>query len=136
MKHKRIVFGIASLLLFVAELLIGMYAHGFVRNYIGDVLVVILIYTLFRTVSPEKPKASFLLPTCILIFAFAVEFLQRWGFCDKMHITNKLLRILIGTGYSVKDLVSYCIGIIPCIICELFLHYNIFRREMQWASGQ
>ena len=119
-KHKRIVFGIASLLLFVAELLIGMYTHGFVRNYIGDVLVVILIYTLFRTVSPEKPKASFLLPTCILIFAFAVEFLQLWGFCDRFGIENRLLRIIIGTGFSIEDLVSYTVGIIPCYVAELF----------------
>ncbi|MBO4882626.1 MAG: DUF2809 domain-containing protein [Lachnospiraceae bacterium] len=119
-KHKRIVFGIASLLLFVAELVIGMYTHGFVRNYIGDVLVVILIYTLFRTVSPEKPKASVLLPTCILVFAFAVEFLQLWGFCDKFGIENRLLRIIIGTGFSIEDLVSYTVGIIPCYVTELF----------------
>ena len=120
MKRKRLFFGIASLLLFVTELLIGLYAHGFVRNYIGDVLVVILIYTLFRTASPEKPKASFLLPACILVFAFAVEFLQLWGFCDKLGIENRLLRIIIGTGFSVEDLVSYFIGIIPCCVTELF----------------
>ena len=119
-KHKRIVFGIVSLLLFATEILIGIYAHGFLRNYIGDVLVVILIYTLFRTVSPEKPKASFLLPTCILIFAFAVEFLQLWGFCDKFGIENRLLRIIIGTGFSIEDLVSYTVGIIPCYVTELF----------------
>ena len=120
MKRKRLFFGIASLLLFVTELLIGLYAHGFVRNYIGDVLVVILIYTLFRAASPEKPKASFLLPACILVFAFAVEFLQLWGFCDKLGIENRLLRIIIGTGFSVEDLVSYFIGIIPCCVTELF----------------
>ena len=126
-KHKRIVFGIASLLLFVAELLIGIYAHGFVRNYIGDVLVVILIYTLFRTVSPEKPKASFLLPTCILIFAFAVEILQLWGFCDKFGIENRLLRIIIGTGFSIEDLVSYTVGIIPCYVTELCMKKRILK---------
>ena len=121
MKHKRMIFGIASLLLFGTELLIGLYAHGFIRNYIGDVLVVILIYTLFSTVSPEKPKASFLLPTCILVFAFAVEFLQLWGLCDRLGIQNRLLRIIIGTGFSVEDLISYAVGIIPCYIAELYM---------------
>ena len=115
------IFGIASLLLFGTELLIGLYAHGFIRNYIGDVLVVILIYTLFSTVSPEKPKASFLLPTCILVFAFAVEFLQLWGLCDRLGIQNRLLRIIIGTGFSVEDLISYAVGIIPCYIAELYM---------------
>ena len=127
MKRKRLFFGIASLLLFVTELLIGLYAHGFVRNYIGDVLVVILIYTLFRTASPKKPKASFLLPACILVFAFAVEFLQLWGFCDKFGIENRLLRIIIGTGFSVEDLVSYFIGIIPCCVAELCMKKRILK---------
>ncbi len=128
-RRIRTGMGIASAVLFGIELLIGLFASGWVRWYLGDVLVVILIYTLWRTVSPMKPKHGLLLPFGILLFSFAVEFLQRWGFCDKMHITNHLLRILIGTGFSVKDLVSYCIGIVPCIICELFLHYTISKQK-------
>ena len=126
MTRKRIFFGIASLLLFGTEILIGLFAHGFVRNYIGDVLVVILIYTVFRTVSPERPRAPFILPLAILLFAFAVEFLQLWGFCDKLGIENRLLRIVIGTGFSVEDLVSYTSGIIPCYITEKFIRRTNF----------
>jgi uncharacterized membrane protein len=109
---------IASLILLAVEILIGLYAHGFIRNYVGDVLVVILLYTLFRTISPDRPKKWYVLPTCILVFAFIVEFLQLWGFCDRFGITNRLLRIIIGTGFSVEDLISYAIGIIPCYIWD------------------
>ena len=126
-RRIRICMGIASAVLFGIEVLIGMFAHGWVRNYFGDVLVVILIYTLWRTAAPDKPEYGLLLPAGILIFSFAVEFLQLWGFCDKMHITNKLLRIVIGTGFSPKDLLSYCIGIVPCIICERFFYYSTKR---------
>ena len=115
---KRLVFGILSLILFGIEILIGLYATGWVRSYLGDVLVVILIYTIIRTISPDKPSKWFVLPTAILIFSFVVEFLQLWGFCDKFNITNKLLRIIIGTGFSVVDLVSYVAGIIPCFIVD------------------
>ena len=115
---KRVIYGAASLLLLGIEIIIGLYASGWVRNYLGDALVVILIYTLCRTISPEKPHAWYALPTAILIFAFAVEFLQLWGFCDRLGITNKLLRILIGTGFSVADLVSYAVGLVPCYIVE------------------
>ena len=134
-RRIRLCMGAASSVLFGTEVLIGMFADGWVRWYLGDVLVVILLYTLWRTVSPAKPRFGLLLPLGILVFAFAVEFLQRWGFCDKMHITNQLLRILIGTGYSVKDLISYCIGIVPCIICELFLYYTIRTGKIQRASA-
>ena len=122
MKTKsRIGMGLASALLLGIEILIGMFAHGWVRSYLGDVLVVILLYTLWRTVLPLKPKPGALLPAGILIFSFIVEFLQLWGFCDRFGITSPLLRILIGTGYSNIDLLSYAIGILPCFLCEFLL---------------
>ena len=116
--NKRLIYGLASLILLGIEILIGLYAHGWVRSYLGDVLVVIHLYTLYRTISPDRPAKWFVLPTVILIFSFAVEFLQLWGFCDRFGITNKLLRIIIGTGFSYIDLISYAVGIIPCYIIE------------------
>jgi hypothetical protein len=118
---KRVCFLIITILLLGIEVLIGLFAGGWVRSYLGDVLVVILLYTLCRTVSPEKPEMWWILPTAILVFAFIVEFLQLWGFCDRFGITNKFLRIVIGTGFSVVDLICYCIGMIPCYITELFI---------------
>ena len=116
--NKRLTYGPASLILLGIEILIGFYGHGWARSYLGDVLVVILLYTIFRTISPDRPAQWFVLPTVILIFSFAVEFLQLWGFCDRFGITNKLLRIIIGTGFSYIDLISYAVGIIPCYIIE------------------
>lgn len=97
---RRLVFGILSLLLLGIEVLIGLFAHGWVRSYLGDVLVVILLYTIVRTIIPHKIKKWFVLPTIILLFSFIVEFLQLWGFCDRFGITNEFLRIIIGTGFS------------------------------------
>ena len=130
-RRIRIGMGIASAVLLGIEILIGMYAHGWVRNQFGDVLVVILLYTICRTVSPEKPHFGLPLPVGILLFAFCVEFLQLWGFCDKLHITNHLLRIIIGTGYSNADMLSYTLGILPCIACEFLL-----RRIRKNAASQ
>ena len=48
---KRAIYGAASLLLLGMEVIIGLYASGWVRNYLGDVLVVILIYTICRTIN-------------------------------------------------------------------------------------
>lgn len=116
--RKRHIYAIASVILLSIEILIGLYAHGWIRNYLGDVLVVILLYTLFRTVLPEWPGKWYVLPTVILLFAFVVEFLQLWGFCDRFGITNRLLRIIIGTGFSIADLLCYAVGIIPCYLTE------------------
>ena len=117
----RIFCGIAAAVLLLSEILIGMYAHGWVRSSFGDVLVVMLLWALWRTVLPERPKNGILLPIMILVFAFCVEFLQLWGFCDRFHITEPLLRTIIGTGFEISDLVCYTAGILPCIAAELLL---------------
>ena len=122
---KRLIFGMLSLILLGIEILIGLFATGWVRSYLGDVLVVILLYTIIRTISPDKPSKWFVLPTAILIFSFIVEFLQLWGFCDRFNITNKLLRIIIGTGFSVVDLVSYAVGIILCFIVDYIINKKV-----------
>ena len=118
---RRLVFGILSALLLGIEILIGLFAHGWVRAYLGDVLVVILIYTIVRTISPYSPKKWFALPTVILIFSFIVEFLQLWGFCDRFGITNQLMRIIIGTGFSVWDLVCYAVAVVPCYVGQYII---------------
>jgi len=120
MMNKRITFAFISLHLLGIEILIGLFAHGWIRSYLGDVLVVILIYTLIRTVSINKPSKWYVLPTAILIFSFAVEFLQLWGFCDRFGIENRLLMIIIGTGFSYIDLICYVIGLLPCYLVEYF----------------
>ena len=122
---RRLVYGLISLLLLGIEVLIGMFGQGWVRIYLGDVLVVILLYTIVRTIIPNKKIPWFIIPTAILIFSFIVEFLQFWGFCDRFGITNELLRIIIGTGFSTVDLMCYLIGIIPCYIAEFVLNKKL-----------
>lgn len=118
---RRLIYGLISILLLGIEILIGLFGQGWVRIYLGDVLVVILLYTIVRTIIPNKKMPWFIIPSAILVFAFIVEFLQLWGFCDRFGITNELLRIIIGTGFSTVDLICYLIGIIPCCVAEFVI---------------
>ncbi len=118
---RRLIYGLISILLLGIEILIGLFGQGWVRIYLGDVLVVILLYTIVRTIIPNKKMPWFIIPSAILVFAFIVEFLQLWGFCDRFCITNELLRIIIGTGFSTVDLICYLIGIIPCCVAEFVI---------------
>ena len=59
MKHKKLraAYLTAFLALLCIEILIGAFVHdAFVRPYVGDVLVVILIYCLIRIVKPTGIK--------------------------------------------------------------------------------
>ena len=102
---RRLIFGILSLLLLGIEVLIGLFAHGWVRSYLGDVLVVILLYTIVRTIIPYKIRKWFVLPTIILVFSFIVEFLQLWGFCEdnRLRRQRRLQGILAGTRARDED---------------------------------
>ncbi len=116
--NKRWLYILLSIVLFVTEVLIGAFAHGWIRKYFGDVLVIILMYTMVRSVLPHIRRCG-LLPTLLLVFCQIVEGLQAWGFVDKMGITNHLLRTLIGTSFSWIDVLCYGIGFVPLLVWEI-----------------
>lgn len=122
--NKRTLYIIASMVLLGVEILIGMFASGWLRAYFGDVLVIILLYALILSVL-SKIRYCGLLPTLLLIFCQIVEGLQAWGFADRMGITNELLRILIGTSFAWGDVLSYCIGFIPILLWELYCNRSV-----------
>ncbi len=71
---KRLLYGISFLALLVIEIIIALYVHdSFIRPYLGDVLVVIVLYT---GVPMLKPEGITLLPLYLFLFALMVELLQ------------------------------------------------------------
>ena len=118
-KFNSTYFRLASLI-FTLETLIALYVHDkFVRPYLGDVLVVILIYCFIKTFLEVKvlPTALF-----VLLFAFTVEFLQYMNIVEKLGLQNsKIARTIIGTSFSWDDILTYIIGIVIVISVEYFL---------------
>ena len=123
-RKLRTGMGIASAVLLGIAGLIVLFAHGWVRYHFGDGLVVMMLYTMARTVFPEKPRYGLLLPAAILLFAFGMEFLQYCHFCDIVGITSRFLRLCIGVSGDALDLPFYVICALPCFICELLLRRN------------
>ena len=118
----RLPYIIGFLLLVAVEVCIGVfYFNHFIRSYIGDVIIVWVLYCLFRSFVPKKFN-SYGVALGILAFSFAVEFLQKAHIADILGVENKLLRIIIGTSYAVEDLWSYAAGtavtILMIWLCE------------------
>lgn len=124
-KRVRLCASAAAVLLLGTEILIGQFADGWVRSYLGDVLVVPLVYAVIRVITPCRPRFGFILPTAVLLFACAVEFLQLIGIADILGITNTLLRTLIGTSFAVGDLLCYAAGAVPLYAVELVLRRRV-----------
>lgn len=116
LKFNKIYFGL-TILIFIIEVLIALYVHDtIIRPYIGDVLVVILIYCFVKSFLKIKvmPTAVF-----VLLFAFGVETLQYLNIVDKLGLQNsKIARTVIGTSFSWIDILTYIIGISIVLLVE------------------
>lgn len=120
--RKRLFYAIATFILLVTEVLIALFVHdGFVRPYVGDVLVVAVIYTFIRIFVPEKCP---LLPLFVFIFAAAVEVSQYFRLVELLGLgNNRFFRVLIGSVFDWKDILCYAIG------CLILGAYEIIIRK-------
>jgi len=106
-----------AILLFGIEVLIALFIHdGVIRPYVGDFLVVILIYCFVRsffTVSVFKTALS------VLLFAYLLEFLQYLNLIGRLGLQNsRIANLLLGNLFQWGDLVAYTLGIVVVLVLE------------------
>lgn len=106
---KRIIYVGIFLLLLIIEVLTALFVHDrFVRPYIGDVLVVMVLYFLVRVFLPEGCRW---MPLIIFIFATGVEFLQYFNLVELLGLSdNRFMRTLLGAVFDFKDIICYGVG--------------------------
>lgn len=99
-----------ALALFVVEVAIALYVRDrIIRPYIGDYLVVILLYCAVKSVVPGAVKAVAL---GVLLFACFIEALQYLNLVRLLGLQgNKLARIVLGSHFEWMDILTYVLGI-------------------------
>lgn len=127
-KNKRMVFNykyfIISIIIFVVEVIIATLLKGnfFIRAYLGDVLVVMLIYTFI--LSFFRVKSKLWLIFSIFIFAVSVELAQYFKVADKLGFKpNSIPHIVIGNTFSAEDILCYGAG------CLVLLCFHFLERK-------
>lgn len=122
MKKLRLRYAIAFFILLVVEVLIALFVNDdFVRPYVGDMLVVIVIYCFVRIIIPQRCK---LLPIWIFVFAAGVELLQYFDIVKVLGLEKiEFFRVLIGTVCDIKDIVCYAIG------CGVLFVYEVLQNR-------
>lgn len=120
MHKKRFHNFLLFIFLLAIEVLIALYVHDtFVRPYLGDVLVVVVLYFFVRIWLPESPAQSGWLPGIIFLFAAAVEALQYFHLVEILGVENNpFLRTVLGATFDIKDIVCYGAGCVLLWICE------------------
>lgn len=106
-----------TVLIFLMEVLIAVYLHDdFIRPYVGDFLVVILIYCFVRSFlqAPVVPVAL-----AVLAFSYLIETLQYFNLVKLIGLEHsRIANIVIGNYFTWADLICYTLGIGFTILVE------------------
>ncbi|MDD3260481.1 MAG: DUF2809 domain-containing protein [Oscillospiraceae bacterium] len=96
--------------------MIALFVHdSFIRPYLGDMLVTVLLCCLLRCLFPRRPK---LLALWVFLFSAAVEFSQLLGLADRLGIRSGALQTILGATFDWKDIFCYLCGCILFFLAE------------------
>lgn len=103
--------------LLLIETAIALYVHdAIIRPYVGDILVVILMYTFIRGIIPRRIK---LLPAYLFVFAVVVELAQYFEIVRILNMqNNRVISTIMGSSFDIKDILCYLIGTLILIFWE------------------
>ena|SRR5688572_16104104 len=106
-----------ALLLFAIEVVIALYFHDrIIRPYVGDMLVVILIYCFWKSFFNTPIIVTAL---GVLVFAFFIELLQYLQIIKYLGLQDSnIARTVIGYSFEWIDVLAYIIGIVLLLIVE------------------
>lgn len=107
--NKRSFYLAMTVFWLAVEVVIACYVHDrFIRPYVGDVLVVVVVYCFVRIWVPQGVR---LLPLYVFLFAAGVEVLQYFHLVELLGVgNNTFLRVVLGSVFDLKDILCYGIG--------------------------
>lgn len=123
----RAVYGVSFLFILIIEIFIALFVRdSFIRPYVGDMLVTVLICCFVRVLIPEKLKT---IPIFVFMFSILVEIGQYFDFVKVLGLDDNLFfSTLLGRTFSVADIICYGIG------CAVFAVFDyIIRRKCRGA---
>jgi len=121
LKSRRIRYAAIFCGLLAVEVCIALFVHdAFVRPYVGDMLVTLLLCCMCRVACPDKVR---LLPVFVFVFAACVEIGQYFDLVALLGLAdNRLLSIALGRTFSWPDLLCYAVGCTAAFALDELIH--------------
>lgn len=106
-----------TIILFVVEVCIALFVKDtFVRPFVGDVLVVILIYCFFSTF---LNIVFWKIALGVFLFACLIEVLQFFDYVALLHLENtRVISVILGRTFEWLDFIAYFTGFLFIILIE------------------
>ena len=113
----RKTYFILSILLFIIEVLIALFAHDeIIRPYVGDLLVVVLLYCLVKSFLNWSTSTT---AVWVLLLSYLIETLQFFNIVQHLGLSgSKIANIIIGTYFTWLDILAYTLGILLVLAIE------------------
>ena len=123
MKSNRWIYALLFGGIFLTELAIALFVRdAFIRPYVGDMLVAVMICSFLRIFIPNGAK---LLPLYVFIFSVTVETAQYFDIVELLGLEeNRLISILIGRTFSFADILCYAIGCLVFFAIEQLIKHR------------
>lgn len=112
-----------TVFLFFVELAIALFVKDtLIRPFVGDVLVVMLIYCFLRIFLRFD---YWKIALGVLLFAFIIEILQYFDYVKLLGLeNNRILSVALGRTFEWTDFVAYLTGFLLIILVEKFTKEN------------
>ena len=114
----RLIYAAVFVVLLCVEVCIALFVHDdFVRPYIGDMLVVVVVYCAARIAFPRR---FWLMSAAVFLFAAAVELVQLTAF-SSLFSEGGFVATVLGSTFDLKDLLCYALGSVLCLLWDIFI---------------
>lgn len=94
----------------------------FFRTYGGDTLWASMFYFIFLWLWPKQKAALIFVIT--VLFAFVIECSQMIDVAWLNALRQTPLRLLLGQGFLISDLLCYVVGAVLAYVLDLFICYK------------
>lgn len=110
MKRRLIYLTFAFVCFLLCVLIVKLFNNQvMIRGFVGDVIVVVLIYFLAKSFYQFKPA---ILALFVLIIAFSTEIVQYMRIIKYIGLEgNRVAELTIGAVFDPMDLLAYSIGV-------------------------
>ena len=113
----RLKYLLLTIFLFLIELAIALFVQDrIIRPFVGDTLVVCLIYCFLRIFFQAE---SWKIALGVLLFAFTIEILQYFDYVKLLGLeNNRILSVAMGRSFAWEDFIAYFGGFLLIILSE------------------
>lgn len=134
-RDARMNWAMTGIAILAFEIFIAIYARGgFIRYYLGDVLVAVMLYAFGRAAFRLPPK---ILVLAVFALSLVIETAQYFKVLEILGVQNSTLRIIFGGTFDWTDIICYAIGCVLAYASENFIgskhaiysKIRIFRRK-------